>query len=316
MPESPEAIKAAIEQHKADIVATDPTGDIATAIRLRMALAALSKPKEAQALYEQVVHLADSTDRTEEELAARKALAQTLATRGQTKQAYEQAILVAERSAEWSAQQAEISGAKADEIARRAALERDSLSTLADAGRREAELRINEAHENAEFWMLLAVGTIAIALLTIVIILLMNGRALRRQRSEIQTLRSDLSALIDRAQNKVREAAVAPVVPPVLVPPPAVAEPVPPPVALDPVIEAMFRKQAPERLATLRDARSRGDNEKVQRVVHTLKPQLVNFDPSLAQLCARITEAGAPNDAQRWNADMDAFEKAVSRLLA
>lgn len=317
-PESPEAIKAAIAQHTVGIAEADSVKDIATAIRLRMALAQLSKPKEAQVLYEQAVHLADSADRTEEELAARKALAQTLSGRGQVKQAYDEAMHAVEKSAEWLSQQAESSGAKEGEIRRLAALERDSLSALADAGRRDAENRINEANEDAEFWMLVGLGTVALALIAVVIVLFMNGRALRRQRDEIQGLRADLGSLIDREQNRKREPTANVVIAPPTVTPAQtpIADTVAPPVAVDPVVQAMFRKQAPERLATLRDARSHGDHEKVQRVVHTLKPQLVNFDPALAHLCARITEPGAQNDAQRWNADVDAFEQAVSRLLA
>lgn len=303
---------------KVQIRQADSLGVLDEGIRWRMALAALSKPKEAQALYEQVVQLADSTDRTEDELVARKALAHTMAARGQTKQAYEQAMLVADRSAEWLAQQAVLSGAKADEILKQAALERDSLSTLAEAGRRDAESRISEANEDAQFWMWIAFGTLIAALVALVLVLFMNGRTLRQQRSEINGLRADLNDLRDRSQNRLREQAVQPVVPS----PPdtpsttSVGGPVAPPPAVDPIVEAMFRKQGPERLATLRDARQRGDHEKVQRVVHTLKPQLVNFDPALAHLCARITEVGATNDAQRWNADVDVFEEAVSRLLA
>lgn len=315
VPESPEAIKAAVAQHKVDIAIADSTKDVGAAVRLRMALAALSKPKEAQALYEEVVQLADSTGRAEEEFAARKALAETLALRGQLKQAYDEAMHAVEQSTEWSAQQAEASNAKADELVEAAIQQRDSIAAFADTGRREAETRINEAQEAAEFWMMVAIGAVAVALIAVLIVVVMNGRALKRQRDEIQALRSDLGALIDREQNRKREPAVStPVTPPAVTPPASIVEPIAPPVAVDPMVEAMFRKQAPERLNTLRDARSRGDHEKVQRVVHTLKPQLVNFDPAFAKLCARITDAAAPQSVS-WNADLDAFEAGIRRIL-
>ena len=315
-PESPEAIKAAMVQHKSAIVLADSTKDIERAISLRMALAALSKLKDAQTLYEAAVQLADSADRTEDELAARKALARTLAVRGQMKQAYEEAMRLGDKSTEWMAQQAEVSGAKADALVQRSALERDSLSVLADAGRREAEIRINEANENAEFWMIVGAATIAVALIALVIVVLMNGRVLRRQRTEMEGLRADLNALAARSQNKVREQTSPTVVwPPSTVEPPSPpVVPLGPSVAQDPVLEAMFRKQAPERLATLRDARTRADHGKVQRVVHTLKPQLVNFDPAFAPLCARITDPAAPQGAT-WQADLDVLEAGIARIL-
>lgn len=294
----------------------DSLGVLDEAVRWRMALAALSKPKEAQALYEEVVHLADSTGRIEDELTARKALANTLAARGQMNQAYDEALRVADKSAEWSAQQAEVSKEKADEFVRLAAQQRDSLATASDAGRREAELRINEAHEDTEFWMVVAIGAIAVGLIALVVVVAMNGRAVRKQRAEIGALRAELDALRERPKNRMRETVVVPAEQP-QVPPPVVApvERGPASAPLDPMLEAMFRKQAPERLIALHDARSRGDHEKVQRVVHTLKPQLVNFDPSFAERCSRITEVGAPKDQPRWNAELDAFEQAVKRLL-
>jgi hypothetical protein len=318
VPESEEAIKAAIIQHKADIVAADSTKDVTTAIRLRMALAELSKPKEAQMLYEEAVHLSDSTGRTEDELLARNGLARTLATRGQLKQAYEEALRIADKGAAWMAQQAEVSGSRADEITRAAGAQRDSLLTVMEEIRRNAQARTVDAEENAEFWMFFAVGILVLALVAMVLMVVMNGRTLRHQRAEVAALREELRALTDRSQNRVREhvpppsaapSSVAPAVAPVVAP-------IPPPVVIDPLVVAMFRKQAPERLTTMRDARVRGDHEKVQRVVHTLKPQLVHFDPALAQLCARLTTPQAHSDVQRWNNDLDAFEAAVARSLA
>ncbi len=315
VPESPQAIKAAMEEHARAIAATDPSTDAPRAINLRMALAALSKPREAQALYTEALAIADSAELVEEELAARQALASTLAARGQMKQAYEEALRVAEHTSEWSARQLAASGAKVDSIMRSVAVQRDSLMVAAEAGRQNAEGRVNEANEDARSWMWVAVGVCAVALAAIVLMLVMNGRALRRQRAEIQNLRSDLRSLEDRSRNRIRGTAAPEVAPPTTSPAEPEPTPVVPPPVVDPLVRAMFHKQAPERMATLQAARAGGDHEKVQRVVHTLKPQLAHFDPLFAGLCARITEVRAWNDPSRWTADLDALAAAVARIL-
>lgn len=314
-PESPAAIKAAIAQRKDGIAAADSAMDIAAAIRLRMALAALSKPKEAQELYEAVVYLADSTGRVEDELAARRALAGTLAARGQMKQAYEEALRVADRVGEWSAERSDSLNAGWERALRIADQQRDSLGVAAMASRKAAEQRVTGAEERVEFWMWMAVLSIAVAVLTIALMAWMNSKALRRHREELAALRSDVNVLAERHQNRLRDAG------PSISEKPAVADPVAgPPVVeapageVDPIVMGMFRKQAPERLATLREARMRGDHGKVQRVVHTLKPQLVNFDPAFAEICARLADPAAPQGAA-WNADLDALEARITRIL-
>ena len=103
--------------------------------------------------------------------------------------------------------------------------------------------------------------TIAIAFAIIAISVIPYYRRQRRKETD--------------AKNRMREPAVVRVSEtPMAVD--AVAEPEPIEAdtsIMDATLLALFRKRAPERLVTLRDARARGDHEKVARVVHTLKPQ-------------------------------------------
>lgn len=85
---------------------------------------------------------------------------------------------------------------------------------------------------------------------------------------------------------------------------------------MDESLLALFRKRAPERLATLRDARARGDHEKVARVLHTLKPQLLALDEHGAgAVCLRLIAEGAQEDALRWQQDLDQLERSMEHLL-
>jgi hypothetical protein len=125
---------------------------------------------------------------------------------------------------------------------------------------------------------------------------------------EVEQLRSRMAAMVQ------------PSAPPTPVVQTVVTDPVPMPVAPevgeDSLLLGMLRKQAPERLRALREARLRMDHAKAQRVVHTLKPLLVAVDRELyADLCQRIITPTALEDERRWNADLDRLEFAVSSLL-
>lgn len=314
LPESPEAMAAARAEQRYHMHRADSMGDLAQRIGSRFALAAIVPQKEAMVLYMEALHLADSAGWQADAVAAHTALADILASKGQAKQAYTEAraaLHVSERMFKDSLLR--LTG-EFNAATRQATAERDSLGAALSTQAKEAGRRIDEAHEEADWWMWSAIGIGLAALLVILLLAHGNRKALRAQRREIAELRDELSAFAERERNRARAAADAPVT----VPPSTAVEPLvgaPPSVGMEPVLVAMFQKQAPERLATLREARRRGDHEKVQRVVHTLKPQLVNFEASFADLCARITEAGAPAEVQRWNADLDAFESGVTRLL-
>lgn len=315
-PESPEAVKAAMAQHAVAIAEADRNNDVRQAIGSRLALAAMSKPKDAVVLYMRALAIADSAHLDVEAIAARQALARTLAGRGQMKQAYQEAIRAAQHAEVWAADRLAAAEAKRDSLLRAMAIDRDSLLVGIEAGRRDAEVRVNEANDVARSWMWVAAGVGLAALAIIGFVLARYGRIIRRLRTEVVELRSDLRSMEERPRNRLRGPAVdvAPSVPETTgAERSSTLENVP--LVIDPMVRAMFQKQAPMRLITLREAREQGDHEKVQRVVHTLKPQLLVFDDALAPLCMRIIRENAWSESQQWNADLDQVEAAVDRIL-
>lgn len=171
----------------------------------------------------------------------------------------------------------------------------------------------------SERWMFLALGPGADLVLLLIIVLVRGGRHNKRIRSEMDALRAEITAMKAPPRNRIREQVIAPVTEP----PPAVdVAVVPEPIvadtsAMDATLLALFRKRAPERLATLRDARVRGDHEKVARVVHTLKPQLVALDENgLGALCLRITASDPARDPKELNSELDLLDRSIERLLA
>jgi hypothetical protein len=176
------------------------------------------------------------------------------------------------------------------------------------------ETRFHGAEEAAVRWRWIAIGTGGLLVLVVIVLLYRSGRALRRIRKELTTVQAEVRTLMERPRVEHHEAPrqAAPVT--VAAPEPPPSAPVVPP---DDVLVAMFRKQAPERLATLRAARERADHEKTVRVVHSLKPQLVGFDgPRFAPLITRITAPDAAADTAKWNADLDALERGIAATLA
>lgn len=302
---------------KAELLALDSAGRLADAVSTRLEIAELVPRKEAIHYLSVAAALADSIGDPELGIEVRSRSLQRLREAGDTKRALEEAMRIITLEREVATLESEAQLRAFEELVQVGRQERDSLTAVSDAARRDAEGRVNDARENAELWMYIALGLIVIGLLALALLAVVNRNALRRQRTEIAGLRAELNAWVERSHNKVREPLVTvpsvqptvPVVPsPVITAPQEVEE-------RDPMVLAFFRKQAPERLATLRDARSRDDHEKVQRVVHSLKPQLASLEPGLVELCARITASGAHDRPDRWNADLDALMSAVERLL-
>ena len=166
--------------------------------------------------------------------------------------------------------------------------------------------------------MWIAIGAGALLLVVIVFLVVRSSRAAQRTEKELAELRAEIEALKAAPKNRLREVSPAPI--PVAEAPPAVATEIAPPPevpAVDPQVLAFLRKMAPDRMQALRDARARGDHEKVVRVVHTLKPHLAAVDGSLfTDLCAGITAKDIVLGTPAWNADVDRLEKEVERVLA
>lgn len=313
-----DSLKKVVADHRSMLYVADAIGNSKAAMEIRSQLALLVKPKEAMALLQEAVAIADSADLMEEEVAARTQLAEYYESRGDHKAAYAEAMRIVALDNERLAAQAEGSATAADMRSASSAAERDSLQLIWNEAVTNARTLGHTAEERSDRWMWIAAGIGVFSLFTLLVTFHRSGRSNRLIRSELDGLRAEVTTLKEeRPANQVRT------VPPAIVAPlPPVQVPVTAPVVeptlaaeIDPVVLAMFQKMAPERLTTLRDARARGDGAKVMRVVHSLKPQLVNFDAAFADLCARITAAEAPENMVLWAADLDALESGIATVL-
>lgn len=311
-----DSVKKMIADHRSRLAAADSSGEDEEAMFIRLELSKLVKAKEATALLEEAVANARTGD-PGTEMMVRTQLAEHYEKVGNYRLAYAEAMAIVALGDEELTMQKGVSS-RSDKNMLRAQAERDSLQRVWNAELAETVAIGSAAQERGQRWMLVAAGIGVLFLLTLLVVLYRSGQANKRFRAELDALRTEIVALKER-----RTEARIPASPPIAAAPPSAEVPVvapfvgPPPVAeIDHMVVAMFKKMGPERLATLRDARARGDEAKVTRVVHTLKPQLVNFDPFFAELCARLTAPGAASNVQQWNTDLDAFEERVGRLLA
>ena len=84
----------------------------------------------------------------------------------------------------------------------------------------------------------------------------------------------------------------------------------------DAVLLSLFRKRMPERLQALKEARSRGDHEKVLRVITSIRPQLVHHDAErFTELCTRLIAAGPTVLEETARSERDGFISDVERSL-
>ena len=80
---------------------------------------------------------------------------------------------------------------------------------------------------------------------------------------------------------------------------------------------SLFRKRIPERLQALKEARSRGDHEKVLRVITSIRPQLVHHDANrFSERCARLIAAGEAVLDEASRDDLDRLIADVELALA
>jgi len=305
-------LKITVAEYETRIANADSSGDARESARQRIMLAPLCKRAEALKLYGEAALIADTADLFEdEELRARQGLVDLHRAAGNWRKAYEEAARVMVLTEEWTGLVAK----RALDLERRegqaAWAQLDSTEHLrtVDRARSEAELKIlrdREARWERSTW----IGAGACVLMFAFLLLLLR-RDRTAAKSEAQALRGELDSL----------RASMPPAPlggtgPASITPVATKAAEPPVVVRDEVLLGMFRKRGPERLATLRDARARGDHEKVTRVVHTLKPQLTAIDAaSFEALCAALTAKDAVNDQPRWNTLLDRLEAALGQLL-
>jgi len=156
--------------------------------------------------------------------------------------------------------------------------------------------------------MLLIGGVIVIVLLLIALVWSLKRTALlilkqsTRATVEVQAMRPTPT---QPRQNALRPVATGPASPVEVSVPPADAE--------AEMLLALFHKRMPERVQALKEARLRSDQEKVLRVLASMRPQLAHHDGTrFTERCARLIAAGErvllpefANELDRLIADVD-----------
>ena len=312
-----EQLKQAIEEHRMHIRAADSTGDAREAARQRIMLAPLVKPEEARRLYEAAAVIADSAELAEdEELRARQGLMELHRAKGNWRAAYEEGARVIELTAQWQQRQALLALDEEQALGQRAVAQRDSVLAELSAVRNDAALQLEALRQQQETWKWALIMVALVGALMLAAFVWSNGRSRKRMRADIEALRAELAASRVQPMNRVRD---RPTPPSVVPPDPEPVVEAPRPISAkepDRLVLDIFRTSAPERLSTLKQARAQGDTDKVVRVVHTLKPQLMALDPGrFGPLCASLTEPGASGDRMRWNAELDRLEQGLLQLL-
>lgn len=316
-PGTGDSLKAAIAGQRAAVALADSTHDPLAAFNARLQLAVLVRKGEAVALLRQASALADSMGRPGLGAEAHGLLAARLAAAGDPAGAYAEA-LVAD-----SLERLRAAGALDSLKDRQAALlgglaARDSAVQAGRDRERHLAEALVEVQRSADLWMRVAFGLVALLLLAVMALLYRTGGKVRKLRGTVQDLRNELAALKQPGTGRAGPGGGGRSM---RAHPPAEKQPAPGSggaidQAMKPVVSGMFRKDAPQRLEALRQARRQGDRDKVLRVLATLKPQLVHYnEPLFGPLLQRLRAPGAPADAARWNADLDQLESGVEDLL-
>lgn len=309
------------------LATADSIHDIPAAINARLDLAALSRPSQAWRLANEAAALADSSAVPAQlALRAHRSLVDIYTAQGEMTKANREWAQVAQLLEHSLGEQATEAVSLERKAAEHAFAQRDSLSALLTRERGTMQAEVAAQATNNERLLIIA-GAVAGGLLIILCVLaFVFLRKQGKQGKELKDLRQEVAWL--RLVAKTAAEAPVPVVPvapaATLIAPVVVAPPPPVIPTVEPVVEApedtlllaLVQRRGLERLQTLRDARARGDNDKVVRVVHTMKPQLVSLDaPYFQDLCARLVNSDPQSDPASWAADLDRFETGMARVL-
>lgn len=291
-----------ITTERAALARADSAGALDQAFAACVRLAPLVGKPEAVQLLQRAIALADSMKRADLGILAHGLLAKRSALAGDHAAAYAQAMIADSMG---RGERARENGQYLRTIGRLEAA-RDSADRAATDRERGLALALMEAEGRARLWTGIAIAMAGLGLLAVLALLYRTGGRTRRLQAAVEALDREVKAL-KAPVNRRREPVAAPQPAP---PPTAVTE------AMAPVVDAMFRRTGPERLQALAKAREQGDVEKALRVVATLKPQLLSFDPGrFAPLLASLKAPDAPGNSAQWNADLDALEAALKELL-
>ena len=314
---------------EARILAADSTDDAIAGATARLELAALVKPYAALRATQQAAALLDSSDVAPEvALRAHRSLAgfytgmksldkanREWAEVGRLTEVLRRDAVVAVEKAQFMNA---VANGRIDSLTTALGVERASAKNALEAMTADHARRTNLA--------LFAIGGGVLMLLLSVLFFTLH---IRKQRSALKELRQEAIWLRMVGKKGTEPTVVASSFAPNAPAKSALPEvlgPVPPPAPPQPNISfnpeedalllALVRRRGEERLQTLRDARSRGDHDKVVRVVHSLKPQLVSLDATyFTELCGRLVTTDPTADPHRYSADLDRFEAGMARVL-
>lgn len=319
--DSTAAAQDPVELLNARITAADSAQDAVAGATARLELAALVKPSQALRMAQEAAALMDSADvapelalRAHQELAYLYAAGKTL---GKSIGQWEHVVRLTNElraDGESALEKAQFMNAVANGRI-------DSLTTALGTERAAADNALetmSAAHDRRSNMALMAIGGGLLALLLTVLFFSLH---IRRTRAELKELRQEVTWLRMVSKKGIEPTVVAssfaPVAPPKIeLPPVLTPAPAPYNAEEEAMLLALVRRRGEERLQTLRDARSRGDIDKVVRVVHSMKPQLVSLDaPYFTELCGRLVTSDPRTNPAQWSADLDRFEVGMARVI-
>ncbi|MBK6343242.1 MAG: Hpt domain-containing protein [Flavobacteriales bacterium] len=309
--------KAAVS---AELARIDSAGDAARSIDARIRIAELLKSKDALILLQDAAARADSADDTWLGIEARDKLMALYRANGDNKRALAEAMRIIELERISSAKENEREELEAADMIRAHQQERDSLLALLESESSASRNALGEARKTIAQRELTIITTGAIGIILLLITILVLRRSHRRVMEQLRTEIGAIQARIADMAGEMKELVeqydaqrtAPPATPSSEAPAPIAGQGAP---SLDPMVLAIFKRQAPERIAALETAREANDHEKVLRVLHSLRPQLDALDPDgLGASCARL-RAMQPSDADR-DAGLDRLIAGMHAMMA
>ena len=306
----------AIEFIKDRIHHADSVGDGSSSMNWRFELMGFVPENEREELFQEMWQFADSVPGfLDQMLQARTAAKDYYRSIGKWKLASDEAEEVVDLTRRLLMRNADLALRQEREMSLDVIAHRDSVQLVLGERITEAEHKAHRMEATAERWLFIAVGMGAVLVMALVLVFMRAGRQNKRTREEINALREEIAALKVPSGNRFRDPAPSVVAPSAPITAPAPAEPIPPPV-IDEKALAFFARMAPERLSALRDARAQGDQSKIMRVVHTLKPHLMTLDrDGLGALCERIKGMEPVQDPADLNIALDDLVSGIEALL-
>lgn len=308
-----DSLKQVVKELRLDLFEADSAHDLAKGSTLRVELSRLLKPPESIKLLRQAADTIQLIGPPDQEIAIRTELAEQFSKTGKATLAYSEMQRIRDLLLARELEKGKLVDDQNANSRSRSTAIRDSLQLLLEEERSATAEYMIIAESESRKWQLIALATGLFWLVTTTLLFYRSGRSQRRSQLAIAELQAKVKALEERPDNVLRspnEGATVASAKELSDPPKAAVD------VVDPILVGMFRKQAPERITTLQAAREHGDIEKVVRVVHSLKPQLVAIDPErFGPLCATLTSPGSRLDEARWNASLDEFQLAVIRSI-